>query len=91
MKKQEQNQSRKTLHIDEYESSFLKPTSTVARCGKSVYICSDFHKKLTRIVCILGDGEITLTDYIHNVLRQHFENFGDEINAIHAMNQKPIL
>ncbi|WP_454045082.1 DUF3408 domain-containing protein [Chryseobacterium sp. Marseille-Q8038] len=91
MKKQEQNQSKKTLHIDEYESSFLKATSTVARCGKSVYICSDFHKKLTRIVCILGDGEITLTDYIHNVLRQHFENFDDEINAIHAMNQKPIL
>ncbi|AZA85270.1 DUF3408 domain-containing protein [Chryseobacterium indologenes] len=91
MKKQQNSQLKKTLHIDEYECAFLKPTSTVARCGKSVYICSDFHKKLTRIVCILGDGEITLTDYIHNVLKQHFENFADEINTIHALNQKPIL
>lgn len=91
MKKQEQNRSKKTLHIAEYETSFLKSTSTVVRCGKSVYICSEFHKKLTRIVCILGGGEITLTDYIHNVLKQHFENFGNEINMIHASNQKPIL
>ncbi|RQO38372.1 hypothetical protein DBR39_12390 [Chryseobacterium sp. KBW03] len=91
MKKQQNSQLKKTLHIDEYECAFLKPTSTVARCGKSVYICSDFHKKLTRIVYILGDGEITLTDYIHNVLKQHFENFADEINTIHALNQKPIL
>lgn len=91
MKKQQNSQSKKILHINEYECAFLKPTSTVARCGKSVYICSDFHKKLTRIVCILGDGEITLTDYIHNVLKQHFENFAEEINTIHALNQKPIL
>jgi len=52
---------------------------------------TDYFKKLSRIVCVLEDGEITLTDYLHNILKQHFEDFGEEINTIHARNQKPIL
>lgn len=91
MNKKQQNQQKKVLRITRYKSAFLRPTGVVARCGKSVYICPDFHKKLSRIVCILGDGEITLTDYLHSVLKHHFEDFGEEINTIHARNQKPIL
>ena len=91
MNRKQQNQQKKTLQITRYRSAFLRPTGVVARCGKSVYICPDFHKKLCRIVCILGDGDITLTDYLHSVLQQHFEDFGEEINTIHARNQKPIL
>ena len=91
MNRKQQNQQKKTLQITRYRSAFLRPTGVVARCGKSVYICPDFHKKLCRIVCILGDGDITLTDYLHSVIKQHFEDFGEEINTIHARNQKPIL
>lgn len=91
MKKQQQNQPKKVLQIARYKSAFLRPTGVVARCGKSVYICPDFHKKLSRIVFLLGEGEITLTDYMHSVLKHHFEEFGDEIKIIYADKQKPIL
>lgn len=91
MNKQQQKQPKKVLRIARYKTVFLKPTGVVARCGKSVYICPDFHKKFSRIVCILGAGEITLTDYLHSVLKQHFEDFGDEIKIIYADKQMPIL
>lgn len=72
MNKKQQNQPKKVLQIARYKSAFLRPTGVVARCGKSVYICPDFHKKLSRIVCILGEGDITLTDYLcHFALEYH--------------------
>jgi hypothetical protein len=43
MKKGQQNQPKKVLQIARYKSAFLRPTGVVARCGKSVYICPDFH------------------------------------------------
>ena len=91
MNKTQQKQPEKVLRKAHYKSAFLRPTGVVARCGKSVYISPDFHKKLSRIVFLLGEGEITLTDYLHSVLKHHFEDFGEEINTIHARNQKPIL
>ena len=91
MNKTQQNQQKKVLRITRYKSAFLRPTGVVARCGKSVYISPDFHKKLSRIVFLLGEGEITLTDYLHSVLKHHFEEFGDEIKIIYADKQKPIL
>lgn len=63
----------------------------MARCGKSVYISPDFHRKLSRIVFLLEEGKITLSDYLHSVLKHHFEEFGDEIKIIYADKQKPIL
>lgn len=91
MKKTAQQQEPKVLRTSQYRSAFLKPTAFKARDGKSVYISSDFHEKVSRIVFMLGDGKITLADYLYNVLKQHFEDFGDEINTIHASKQKPIL
>jgi len=91
MKKTVKQQEPKVLRTSRYRSAFLKPTTFKARDGKSVYISSDFHEKVSRIVFMLGDGKITLADYLYNVLKQHFEDFADEINTIHASKQKPIL
>lgn len=91
MNKRQQKQPEKVLRKAHYKSAFLRPTGVVARCGKSVYISPDFHKKLSRIVFLLGEGEITLTDYLQSVLTHHFEEFGDEIKIIYAEKQKPIL
>ena len=90
MKKQ-LKQKEKILRIAQYQSEFLEPTGFVARNGKTVYISPDFHEKLSRIVFMLGEGRITLTDYLHSVLEYHFNDFSEEIRTIYASKQKPIL
>lgn len=91
MKKTQQKQHKKVLRISRYKSAFLKPTQFLARRGKSVYISPDFHEKLSRIVFLLGDGKITMADYLHSVLKYHFEDFAEEIKTIYAGKQKPIV
>lgn len=75
----------------QYKDIFLHPAEFVARKGKSVYISEDFHRKISRIVFILSDGKITISDYMYNVLKQHFQDFGEDIEALHIEKQKPIL
>lgn len=75
----------------QYKDNFLQPTEFIARNGKSVYISEDFHRKISRIVFILGDGKITISDYMYNVLKQHFQDFGEDIETLHIEKQKPIL
>ncbi|WP_433811484.1 DUF3408 domain-containing protein [Flavobacterium johnsoniae] len=79
------------LQIGQYKDIFLHPAEFVARNGKSVYISADFHRKISRIVFILGDGKITISDYMYNVLKQHFQDFGEDIETLHIEKQKPIL
>jgi len=83
--------SKPPVQIGQYKDIFLQPTEFVARNGKTVYISEDFHKKISRIVFILGDGKITISDYMYNVLKQHFQHFGEDINTLQIDKQKPIL
>jgi hypothetical protein len=79
------------VQTGQYKNNFLQPTEFIARNGKSVYINEDFHRKISRIVFILGDGKITISDYMYNVLKQHFQDFGEDIKKLHIEKQKPIL
>lgn len=90
MKNTQQNQ-KGALRIARYKSSFLKPTELVARNGKSVYISPEFHANLSRIVFMLGGGKMTISDYLHNLLKNHFEEFGEDIRTIYENMNKPIL
>lgn len=75
----------------EYKHNFLQPTDFLARNGKTVYISEEFHQSISRIVFILGDGKITISDYLYSVLKQHFQDCGEDIKALHIEKQKPIL
>jgi len=83
--------TRPPAQIGQYKDIFLQPAEFIARNGKSVYISEDFHRKISRIVFILGDGKITISDYMYNVLKQHFRDFGEDIETLHIEKQKPIL
>lgn len=74
-----------------YKDIFLQPAAFKARNGKTVYISADFHKNISRIVFIIGDGKITISDYMYNVLKQHFQDFEADIKKLHIETQKPIL
>lgn len=77
--------------IVQYKNDFLQPTEFLARDGKTAYICKEFHQNITNIVFMLGDGKITISDYLHNVLKEHFLNFGEDIKTMYNEKQKPIL
>ena len=66
--------------VKDYQTQFIKDSdSPPARFGKSVYIRKEHHERISQIVHIVGGSEITLSDYIDNVLTHHFEMFGDDI------------
>lgn len=77
--------------IEQYSDIFLQPTKFLAKNGKSVYISEEFHQNISRIVFMLGDGKITISDYLYNVLNQHFQDFREDIKALHNEKQKTIL
>ena len=66
----------------EYQSLFIKNSdSPPARFGKSVYIRKAHHDRISQIVHIIGGSDITLSDYLDNVLNQHFEQYDEVISC----------
>ncbi len=86
----EKTRSKKASEAD-YEKLFFKRAETNARYGKSVYIRSDFHEKLTRIVQVIGEDKITIYAYLDNLLEYHFQEFGEDITKSFNEKYKPIL
>lgn len=74
-----------------YSSKFLKKNLMKARGDKSIYVRPEYHEKLTRIVSIIGAGEIPLYAYLDNILKYHFELHSEEIIEDYNKNYKPIL
>jgi hypothetical protein len=46
----------------------------------------EHHERISQIVHVIGDSEITITGYIDNVLTHHFQSFEQEI--IQSFNDK---
>lgn len=63
-----------------YLSVYLKGTGITARSGKQAYISREHHERIRRIVQTIGNNEISMSDYIYNVLERHFEEYRDEIS-----------
>ena len=51
---------------------------------KKIYICVEFHEIIETIVKMLGKGDVnlTLSGFLHNILSEHFEKYGDEIDRL---------
>jgi len=62
-----------------YESLFIRDSDKIARYGKTVYISSEHHKRISQIVHVIGKGNMSIFSYIDNVLTHHFETFKEEI------------
>ena len=90
MKKAKQK-PKKVLRTTEYETAFLTPTNFLARNGKTVYIKKEFHHKLTQLVFMVGGGKLTLSDYLHNLLQHHFDDFGAEMREVYNNLDKEIF
>jgi hypothetical protein len=78
---------KKEINTDEYMTMFVKASGAPpARMGKSVYIRKEHHDRISQIVHVAGNSEITIFDYIDNVLTGHFRDYREEI--IESFNEK---
>jgi hypothetical protein len=74
-----------------YEEMFLTNRYPSGRSGKVVYIRPEYHERLLRIVQLTREEKTTLYSYIDNILEQHFNDFGNEIQDFFNERNKPIF
>lgn len=60
----------------------LKKSGIKAREGKQVYIGKETHDKITMIVRLLGNGEVTIADFTENVVSEFLRTHRDEFNRM---------
>ncbi len=88
--KVEKSRTRAGKKMD-YEEFFLVNRFPSGRSGKVVYIRSEYHERLLRIVQLTREDKVTLYSYIDNILENHFREYGDEITEYFNKKFKPIL
>jgi len=74
-----------------YQSRFLKSKSMHKRGDKAIYVKEEYHEKLMRIACVIGGGKLPLYAYLDNIIKHHFELYGDEITAEFNDKNKPLF
>jgi hypothetical protein len=75
---------RKRGKAQDYEALFVRKSEATARLGKPVNIRMEFHKRIQKIVQVIGGNKVSLYDYIDNVLAHHFDTFQEDINALYS-------
>jgi len=76
-------QKREKVKIDEYRSLFLNESNAPpARFGKSIYIQKVHHERISQVISVIAGKKITLSDYINNVLSNHFREYEGEITQL---------
>lgn len=79
------------LSASDYKKRFLVNAEITARTGKSVYIRKKYHDRISKIVRVIGENEVTIFSYVDNVLNHHFETFQDEITELYNKNNKGVF
>ena len=74
-----------------YLAVFIRQTDSKARFGKHVPIRQEYHERIQKIVRVIGNDEITIFNYIDNVLSQHFEDFQEDIVKLYNEKNKDIF
>lgn len=76
-----QETRRRRVPMPDYASTFLRNTEVKRR--SVIYASDEIKRKLAHVVDMLGNGELTVTAYVDNILRNHLEIYGEEINRLH--------
>lgn len=74
-----------------YVEQFLTHHTMTKRGDKSIYIRSEYHERLSRIIQIIADDQIPLYAYLDNILAYHFEMFEKEITDDFNNKYRPIF
>tara|TARA_R110002050_G_scaffold244823_1_gene382413 strand:- start:5657 stop:6022 length:366 start_codon:yes stop_codon:yes gene_type:complete len=82
---------KKKETASDYLSLFIRQSDGKARFGKHVPIRQEYHERIQKIVRVIGSDEISIFNYIDNVLSQHFEDFQEEIVKLYNEKNKDIF
>lgn len=74
-----------------YLSVFIRQTDRKARFGKHVPIRQEYHERIQKIVRVIGNDEVSIFDYIDNVLSLHFEDFQEDIVKLYNEKNRDIF
>lgn len=74
-----------------YGERFLNSHTMTKRGDKSIYIRSEYHERLSRIVQVIGEDKIPLYAYLDNILEHHFAQFEKDITSDFNKKYKPIF
>jgi hypothetical protein len=75
----------------DYESLFIQKSDFKARAGKAVYIRPEYHERISKIVWVIGNNEVSISNYLDHVLAHHFETYKDEITRIYKEKDSSIF
>jgi hypothetical protein len=75
----------------DYKSRFICKTHLTARNGKTAYISKEHHERITKIVQVIGKNEVSLFDFLHNVLEYHFATYKGEITDLYDKNIEQVF
>jgi hypothetical protein len=76
----------KNPKTQDYRSLFIKSSKMLARTGKTAYIRKEHHDRIMKIVQVIGNNEVSIFEYMDNVLAHHFEHYKDEIAQLYKQN-----
>jgi hypothetical protein len=66
---------------EEYRLLYIKKSDiSPARFGYTLYISKEHHDRISLIVSGIGQNNITLYEYLDNVLTEHFNRYFEEIS-----------
>lgn len=75
--------------IIHYAASFLNRNELESRQG--IYLEKATIEVIKQIIHNIGDGKLTISGFVENVLQHHFENYKEEINTLYTLGfSKPI-
>lgn len=89
--KLKQQKPKKELSITKYQELFLINHFPATRAGKVVYIRPEYHEVLLRITHLAKEEKTTLYSYLDNILKQHLQDYSQEITQYFNDKFKPIL
>ncbi|UVD80065.1 DUF3408 domain-containing protein [Myroides albus] len=82
---------KKEVAITKYQELFLINDFLSTRAGKVVYIRPEYHEILLRITQLAKEEKTTLYSYLDNILKQHLQDYSQEITQYFNDKFKPIL
>lgn len=82
----QERENVKTKDSDDYRTIFLNRNELKNR--RCVYISSEVHEVVQKIVRSIGSNDISIGGYVDTVLSQHLEANKDEINELYRRQRE---
>lgn len=74
---------KKDVEVSEFEQRYIRTSELSARSGKLVYIRQEYHERINKIIRVIGKDQVSIFEYIDNILTEHFEQHEEQITKLY--------